>query len=178
MTGSGYGNDAAAAKRELRSRMRVVRRAIADDGAERARRSAIIGVRIVDELTSRWAATSMAGRRLLVYQPLPGEPDLSVVERWAVAAEIERFTPVVDGVALRVMPGDVDPEALDAVIVPGVAFTTTGRRLGQGGGHFDRFLPRLDLAALTIGVAFAEQLVDDLPAEAHDIAVQLVITDA
>lgn len=170
--------DGAAAKGELRARMRAVRRTIAADGVDRARRSAVIAERVIAALTARWAHPSVGGRRLLVYEALPGEPELSVVERWAASVGVHTFSPVVDGVALRVMPGDLDPVALDGVIVPGVAFTAAGRRLGQGGGHFDRFLPRLDPAALTIGVAFAEQLVDDLPAEAHDVAVQLVITDA
>ena len=61
--------------------------------------------------------------------------------------------------------------------MPGLAFTADGRRLGQGGGHFDRFLPRLRPDCLRIGVAFREQLVDDLPTSPHDIAVDVVITD-
>ena len=74
-------------------------------------------------------------------------------------------------------PGDVDPASLDVVVVPGLAFTADGRRLGQGGGHYDRFLPRLRPACVTIGAAFAEQLVDDLPTEPHDIRLTLVVTD-
>ena len=85
--------------------------------------------------------------------------------------------PVVDGDALRVEPGDVDPVVLDVVVVPGLAFTARGDRLGQGGGHFDRFLPRLRGDCLRIGVAFHEQLVDELPTDGHDIAVDVVITD-
>ena len=57
----------------------------------------------------------------------------------------------------------LDPALLDVVVVPGLAFTADGRRLGQGGGHFDRFLLRLRPDCLRIGVAFREQLVDDLP---------------
>ena len=87
------------------------------------------------------------------------------------------FLPEVDGPDLRVEPGDADPATLDAVIVPGLAFTTDGRRLGQGGGHFDRFLPRLPAACVTIGVCFHEQLVADLPTSAHDVHVHYVVTD-
>ena len=61
---------------------------------------------------------------------------------------------------------------------PGLAFTADGRRLGQGGGHYDRFLPRLRAGCVTIGAAFAEQLVDDLPTEPHDVRLDLVVTDA
>jgi 5-formyltetrahydrofolate cyclo-ligase len=76
-----------------------------------------------------------------------------------------------------VVPGDVDPALLDIVVVPGLAFTRDGERLGQGGGHFDRFLTRVRGDCLRIGVAFQEQLVDRLPAERHDVAVDRVITD-
>jgi len=75
------------------------------------------------------------------------------------------------------MPGDVEPTTLDVVIVPGLAFAVDGRRLGQGGGHYDRFLPRLRAECLTIGVCYAEQLVADLPNDTHDVAVHLVVTD-
>lgn len=72
----------------------------------------------------------------------------------------------------------VDPDAIDVVLVPGLAFTRDGRRLGQGGGFYDRFLPRLRPDCVTIGVCFAEQIVDDLTTEPHDRIVDRVVTDA
>jgi 5-formyltetrahydrofolate cyclo-ligase len=83
----------------------------------------------------------------------------------------------VDGDALRIEPGDLDPTLLDVVVVPGLAFTPAGARLGRGGGHFDRFLTRLGEGCLRIGVAFREQLVTELPTADHDIAVDVVVTD-
>ena len=61
--------------------------------------------------------------------------------------------------------------------MPGLAFTYGGDRLGQGGGHFDRFPTRSAGDCLRIGVAFHEQLVAELPTADHDIAVDIVITD-
>ena len=63
---------------------------------------------------------------------------------------------------------------LGFVIVPGLAFTPDGRRLGYGGGFYDRFLPQVD--APNAGVCFAEQLVDELPVAAHDVRVQRVVS--
>jgi 5-formyltetrahydrofolate cyclo-ligase len=60
------------------------------------------------------------------------------------------------------------------VLVPGLAFTAAGYRLGYGGGFYDRFLPTLTCPYA--GVCFAEQLVDELPVEPHDIPVQQVIS--
>jgi 5-formyltetrahydrofolate cyclo-ligase len=88
------------------------------------------------------------------------------------------FSPAVDGPDLRVEPGDVDPVHLDVVVVPGLAFTADGRRLGQGGGHYDRFLTRVRPDCVTVGAAFAEQLVADLPTDPHDIRLDFVVTDA
>ena len=79
---------------------------------------------------------------------------------------------------LRVVPGDLDPRELDVVVVPGLAFTADGRRLGQGGGHYDRFLPRLRPDCITIGTCFAEQLVADLPTTDDDVRVDHVASDA
>jgi 5-formyltetrahydrofolate cyclo-ligase len=71
----------------------------------------------------------------------------------------------------------IPPTALRAAVVPGLAFDTRGNRLGYGGGHFDRLLARLDPAAVVIGVAYDLQVVDALPAEAHDRPVQVVRTE-
>jgi 5-formyltetrahydrofolate cyclo-ligase len=65
---------------------------------------------------------------------------------------------------------------MDVVVAPGVGFDRNGRRLGYGGGHFDRLLARLRPGAVVVGVAFDEQMVDMVPTEAHDRTVDLVVT--
>jgi|JI10StandDraft_1071094.scaffolds.fasta_scaffold669488_2 5-formyltetrahydrofolate cyclo-ligase len=70
--------------------------------------------------------------------------------------------------------GDVD-RTLDAALVLGLGFDRRGIRLGYGSGYFDRFLARRPFPA--IGLAFAGQLVDQLPAEPHDVAMSVVLTD-
>jgi 5-formyltetrahydrofolate cyclo-ligase len=163
--------------------MREVRRRIAADPADRAARSGRIWARIVSSTDlgadSRSSATQRAQNRsrVMLYDALPGEPDSGPWAEWCRERGIDVFIPEVDGPELRVMPGDVDPTTLDVVVVPGLAFTTGGHRLGQGGGHFDRFLVRLGPDCLTIGVCFHEQLVADLPMLEHDVRVGLVVTD-
>lgn len=169
--------DEQTAKANLRIAMREVRRAIAADPVARARRSSVICERVVAAVFERWGGRS-DGRRLMAYRPLPGEPDLQPLTAWALTFGVAVFHPSVDGLALRVDPGDADPMSLDVVVVPGLAFTVAGLRLGQGGGHFDRFLPRLSPACLTIGVGFGEQLVETVPVEPHDVVLDLVITDS
>lgn len=72
----------------------------------------------------------------------------------------------------------VDPVSIDVIAVPAVAFDRTGRRLGYGGGYYDRFLPSTGPSCLRVGVGFATQLVDgDLPAGAFDLRVDLVVTE-
>ena len=69
-------------------------------------------------------------------------------------------------------------ETIDLVIVPGVAFDRFGRRLGRGGGFYDRFLAHPWLRAVRCGLAFHEQLVEEVPAEQHDASIDLLVTDA
>jgi 5-formyltetrahydrofolate cyclo-ligase len=70
----------------------------------------------------------------------------------------------------------VDPELVDVALVPGVAFDASGRRLGYGGGYFDRLIPRLREDCAVLGIAFDMQIVDAVPAEEHDARVQAVVT--
>ena len=70
----------------------------------------------------------------------------------------------------------VDPEELDAVVVPLVAFDDAGRRLGYGGGNYDQLLPRLRADATVVGIAFDEQRVETVPCEPHDIALPRVVS--
>lgn len=70
----------------------------------------------------------------------------------------------------------VDPASAGAVIVPGVAFDEAGRRLGYGGGFYDRFLARCG-AAPRIGICFELQVVDEVPAAEWDEQVDVVVTE-
>lgn len=68
-------------------------------------------------------------------------------------------------------------KAIEAVMVPGLAFDRRGHRLGRGGGYFDRFLARLPERVPKIGLAFRFQVVHQLPHDAHDIRVTHLVTD-
>ena len=64
------------------------------------------------------------------------------------------------------------------MLVPGVAFDRRGRRLGRGGGYFDRFLARVPGDAWKVGLAFDFQLLrEDLPEEKHDVPMCRVVTN-
>ena len=68
-------------------------------------------------------------------------------------------------------------DAIDWVLVPGVAFDTTGHRLGYGGGYYDRLLPQLRSDAVRIAGGYEIQLVDRVPAAPHDVPVQALATE-
>jgi 5-formyltetrahydrofolate cyclo-ligase len=69
-------------------------------------------------------------------------------------------------------------EAIDFVLVPGVAFDREGRRLGYGGGYYDRLLPQLAARAVRVAGAFDLQLVARVPAAPHDVAVDAIVTES
>ena len=70
----------------------------------------------------------------------------------------------------------VQPGEADVVLVPMVAFDKKNRRMGQGGGYYDRYLIRCPQAR-RIAVAFAEQEVDVVVADALDLPMDLVVRD-
>ena len=59
-------------------------------------------------------------------------------------------------------------------IVPGLAFSRDGRRIGYGGGWYDRLLKGARPDADVIGVAYSFQVLEDLPMETHDICIRRV----
>ena len=63
---------------------------------------------------------------------------------------------------------------IDLIIVPAVAYDKQGRRLGRGGGYYDRFLKKYP-NAMFIGVGYDFQLVEEVPAEHHDQKVHRII---
>lgn len=70
----------------------------------------------------------------------------------------------------------VEPSDVAVWIVPGLVFTQDGKRIGYGGGWYDRLLAGAK-SSLKIGVAHEFQIVDDLPHEPHDIQLTCVVTD-
>lgn len=66
------------------------------------------------------------------------------------------------------------PENIDLVIVPGLAYTKQGGRLGFGAGYYDRFLSTY--TGQTIALALTPQLLETLPSEPHDQVIDQVLT--
>ncbi len=134
----------------------------------------------------------------MLYAPLPSEPDISPLLTDALAAgkllALPRFNPATNAYEavqvtdlahdLALGPFQVrEPVAscpvvplnrLDLALVPGLGFDARGRRLGRGKGHYDRLLA--GFTGMKIGVAFDFQIVDEVPCEAHDIALDAVVT--
>ena len=69
----------------------------------------------------------------------------------------------------------VDEREVSVWIVPGLAFSPSGARMGYGGGWYDRFLAKSDPSAISLGVAYPFQIVERLPLEPHDLPLSDVI---
>lgn len=67
------------------------------------------------------------------------------------------------------------PHTIDLILVPGIAFDRHGHRVGSGGGYYDRYLARTEAAR--IGLSYGFQIIDRVPAEPHDVKMDLIITE-
>lgn len=111
-------------------------------------------------------------RRVVVALPRIEGADLVAVPY----APGDLMRPTSFGALEPLAPEDIEPASLDVVGVPGVAFDRQGRRIGYGGGYYDRFLRRLP--AFTVGIAFGIQVIDGpLPAGSFDLSVQAIVTE-
>lgn len=70
-----------------------------------------------------------------------------------------------------------DVRELDIVIVPGVVFDIYGNRLGYGKGYYDRLLSDLKGRTVIIGLAYDFQIVREIPAEKHDVNMDVIVTE-
>lgn len=112
------------------------------------------------------------GKQVVVPKCYPKEKKLSfrVLTRFAQLESVffGLYEPIVD------ITPEVDPSQIDLLIVPGLAFTREGYRLGFGGGYYDRFL--LNFTGRTLSLAFKEQMIPEFQFEEHDIPVSKIIS--
>jgi 5-formyltetrahydrofolate cyclo-ligase len=139
---------------------------------------------------------------IAVFIPLAGEPDIWTPSQQLMATQAANiYVPrmmkenhldlvmITDPTALIRGPFGVlepplswepltDLTALDAIFIPGLAFSKTGGRLGFGGGWYDRLLARIPDKTIKIGVCWNEMLIDSVPMDAWDIRMDGILTEA
>jgi 5-formyltetrahydrofolate cyclo-ligase len=137
-------------------------------------------------------------RSVLLYSPLPGEPDLQPLIELALAAAKTLAFPRYDNATasyqicqltepcsqfIRGQFGILEPppecpvcklNELDMALVPGIGFSLNGCRLGRGKGYFDRMLS--EVRGWKCGVAFDWQVTVEIPTEPHDIRLNSIVT--
>lgn len=175
-------------KAALRAAALAARRQLAAD--ERARASEAVVDRLVELRELRDVET------VLLYAGMVDEVDLAGLVAPLHRRKVRTLFPRVRGDELELVAASdlrtlqlgyrgiqepagavIVPDVVDAAMIPGVAFDPHGGRLGQGGGHYDRLLPRLPDWCTRIGVCFACQVVPAVPQAMHDEPVDVVITE-
>ena len=181
---------------EEKNALRVQARArlAALDPAEHRERSRQLLARLREMPALRFA------RRALLFAPLPSEPDIDLLWTLGAVADKQCAYPRVEGMGMRLYYvrglaeleptrwGLREPPQLAAreadigdfqvVLVPGLAFDPAGRRLGRGGGFYDRLLERRGQRTTVIGCCFAfQRAVEMLPTAPHDVRMDFVCTD-
>ena len=171
-------------KDELRQQIRQMKRLFSPQQLEE------FSLQVVNRLRQRLGDV----QTLMAYWPLNDEVDVrqlldDLVARGVIVLlprvvgetemELHRYTGRADLVkgAFGIMEpvGDVytDFAAIDAALVPGVAFDSSGRRLGRGRGYYDRFLA-IHSHIYKIGVCFDFQQVPEVPVDSYDVTVDVV----
>lgn len=180
------------AQSKERRRIEIRQRLRARNPAEREVDSHRIRQRLL--ALPEWASA----RTLLLFHPLPSEPDSLPLLHLALADHRTVALPALDPTTGQYLPRQVTsttaqlatgplrileplPTAplvpwkqLDFLLVPGLGFTPDGWRLGRGRGHYDRLLSQTQ--GFRCGIAFDEQIVDDLPLELHDRRLDCILT--
>ncbi|WP_052476125.1 5-formyltetrahydrofolate cyclo-ligase [Cohnella kolymensis] len=192
-------------KREWRSRMTAVRESLSAD--ERKKRSDELSRLVQDQILIPLRQSLNRSLNLCAYAAFRSEADpVRLLEQcWQMGDAIyaPAILPAQEGMQLRKVealyswiPGkwgvpEPDPrqtalwedtQPIDIVLVPGLAFSKNGGRLGYGGGHYDRLYEAMTASGkqnpLWIGFAFSNQVVEEpLPVESHDLRLDALATD-
>lgn len=72
---------------------------------------------------------------------------------------------------------EVTTDLIDLVVTPGLGFDTLGYRIGYGGGYYDKLFSTLMPHTTCVGIAFDTQVLPQLPREAYDLPVHILITE-
>ena len=192
MAATGGSGDTSDEKRALRRELLALRRGLAVDVVAEGSDAIVAHLRVLPELAVPAPAGPLS---VLLYAADPDEVMLDRLigdppDGWRIllprveAGDIVVVphppgTPLARGtLGIREPVGAaIDPAEVDVVVVPGVAFTPEGARLGRGAGMYDRLLPRTG-GALRIGVCLETFVRDRLPVEPHDAGVDMLVTDA
>ena len=158
-----------------------------------------VSIRLSDAFLALIAERSWI--HIAVFIPLPGEPDIwtpsqQLIARQAARIYAPRMMPenqldlvmITNTTALVRGPFDViepplesnalaDLTTLDAIFIPGLAFSSDGGRLGFGGGWYDRLLARIPEKTIQIGVCWNELLIDSVPMDTLDVRVDGILTE-
>jgi 5-formyltetrahydrofolate cyclo-ligase len=101
-----------------------------------------------------------------------------MLETYAVCDAVREVGPGYRGIPEPIPTCPPVPlAAIDWVLVPGVAFDVEGRRIGYGGGYYDRLLPMLGETAARVAGALELQIVASVPAAPHDATVDAIVTE-
>ena len=166
--------DVAAAKQQMRTAALAARGAMSDADRMAA------GVAVARHCLDQW----QGARRVAAFVSFGTEPPTRPLLDGLAASGTQIVVPVVTGDDLRWVGYeatgpqlDADPlAAVDVILVPALAVDRHGNRLGRGRGYYDRALTGVSASA--IAVVYDDELLDDVPVEAHDRRVQGVLRPA
>lgn len=131
----------------------------------------LVTAAVGDELDLRDLRARLSADGTRVALPVVDGPDLVAVDVTAGS----RLVPGWQGVPEP--RGRTPSGRVDVAVVPALALDRHGRRLGYGGGHFDRWLSGAGRGATTVGAVFHAQLVEAVPTHDHDVDLDVVVTD-
>lgn len=128
-----------------------------------------------------------------LYLPMRGEPDLLKLANLGLWVAIPKLRDAKmdfvmyeigerlerNGFGKLMQPESNRKLSPDIIVIPGIAFSINGDRLGFGTGHYDRYFAKVKSAKniTKIGVCFHENLYEYLPRKSHDIRMDYVITE-
>lgn len=150
-------------KQELRQQIRQEIKRLS--AADRDTQSLFICLQILG--TAEW----QQAQTVMLYEALPDEVSLQLLIDDARGSGKELIIPDQSAHA-SIIPDEVLTQ-IDLAIIPGRAFTRQGKRMGRGGGWYDRILPKLHCPKW--GVAFSCQIKKDIPTDPWDVKMNKVV---